>query len=570
MLDVPRFFPALELDTIPRLFLKAAEKFKDKELYYMERGKVKQQFNYEEGLARVKSLAASLAKLGARKDMKIAVIGDNCPDWEFSYLAIQWTGATVVPLDKMLKMAEIRHILDDSDSSVIIATDEFTETIDEALSGIKRKFTKISIFEEKPGNNWLAFEKLISEGSKLTPPEPPVDLEALASILYTSGTTGQAKGVMLTHRNIASNISGLFESFGFHSSDVFVSILPLHHSFEATCGFLCPVAVGAKIAFSPSLKSKDIIETLGKHGATIVLGVPLLYEKMAEGVVRNVKSSPALKQLVFNTGMGLGKISKGISKAMFSSVRKALGMEKVRFLVAGGAALVPWVGSFMARLGLPIFQGYGMTEASPVIAVSRGKIMDIASVGPMLPGFEDVRIDDPDEQGNGEIVVKGPSVMKGYYKNPEATRAVLSEDGWLRTGDLGKLDKRGFLFITGRAKNMIVTAAGKNVYPEEIESVVSKNPYISEILVYGYHNESTNREEVHAVIVPNYELIDQTKPGMTQEQLEEFMRDEVARESEKLSDYKRIKYFELREEELPKTTTQKVKRYLFDKKPVRI
>jgi long-chain acyl-CoA synthetase len=211
-----------------------------------------------------------------------------------------------------------------------------------------------------------------------------------------------------------------------------------------------------------------------------------------------------------------------------------------------------------------------MTEASPVIAVSRGKVMDIASVGPMLPGFEDVRIDDADENGNGEIMVKGPSVMKGYYKNPAATCAVLSEDGWLRTGDLGKLDKRGFLFITGRAKNIIVTAAGKNVYPEEIEAVVGKNPYISEIIVYGHHNEATEREEIHAVIVPNYELFDQTKPGISEKELETLMQAEVSKECEKLADYKRIKHFELHEEELPKTTTNKVKRYLFAKKTVRV
>lgn len=570
MLDVPRYYPALELETIPRMFIKAAGKFKDKELYFMERGNTKQQFNYAEGLTRVRNLAASLRKMGAKPDSKIAVIGDNCPDWEITYLAIQWAGATVVPMDRMLKMAEIRHILENSDSIAVIATAEYVEIVDEALSGVKRKFTKISIYENKQSKEWLPFDRLVSEGSKLDAPEPPENLDSVAAILYTSGTTGQAKGVMLTHRNIASNISGLYECFGFDSSDVFVSILPLHHSFEATCGFLCAVVVGAKIAFSPSLKSKDIIDTLGKHGATIVLGVPLLYEKMAEGVMRNVKSSSALKRLVFNTGMGLGKVSKGISKAMFSSVRKALGMQNVRYLVAGGAALVPWVGSFMERLGLPIFQGYGMTEASPVIAVSRGKVMDIASVGPMLPGFEDVKIDDPDENGNGEIMVKGPSVMKGYYKNPEATAAVLSEDGWLRTGDLGKLDKRGFLYITGRAKNMIVTAAGKNVYPEEIEAVVGKNPYISEIIVYGHRNEATEREEIHAVIVPNYELIDQTKPGISEEQLEEMMKTEVFKECEKLADYKRIKHFEIHAEELPKTTTNKVKRYLFAKKPIRV
>lgn len=569
MLEVPYSHEALERETIPRMFRRAAEKYGDNTLFYMERGDHIQELTYREGLERVKNLAASLRKLGFKPDAKLAVIGENCPDWEITYLAIQWAGCTVVPLDRMLKVAEIRHILRNSESSGIFATPDYMEIVDEALAENKGKFTRVAMYS-RGAQGWLEFDELVAQGSKTPEVEPPRDLASLAAILYTSGTTGQAKGVMLTHHNITSNISGLYQVFGFDASDVFVSILPLHHSFEGTCGFLCPVCVGAKISFSPSLKSKDIIDTMGKHGATIVLGVPLLYEKMAEGVLRNVKSSSFLKRLMFSTGMGLGKISKGISKAMFSSVRKALGMSKMRYLVAGGAALVPWVGRFMERLGLPIFQGYGMTEASPVIAVSRPESIDILSVGQMLPGYEDVRIENPDSEGNGEILVKGPSVMKGYYQNPEATREVLEPDGWLHTGDLGRLDSRGFMYITGRAKNLIVTAAGKNVYPEEVESVVGANPYIAEILVFGHHNQATEREEVHAIIVPNYELIDQEHREMSEAELTEFMRREVAGECEKLADYKRIKHFEIREEELPKTTTKKVKRYLFAKKPVRV
>jgi len=569
MLDVPAQYKPLDLDTIPRMFFRTALAHKDKELFYMERGESVQKLTYGEALVRVKNLAASLIKEGFKSGDKIAVIGENCPNWEIAYLAIQWAGCTVVPLDRMLKTAEIRHILKDSESAGIFASPDFVEISDEALSDIKSRFTRIAMYPAGQ-KRWLDFTKLVAQGAKLPEVEPWADIWSLAAILYTSGTTGQAKGVMLTHHNIASNISGLYQVFGFGPQDVFISILPLHHSFEATCGFLCPACTGARIAFSPSLKSKDIIDTMGKHGATIVLGVPLLYEKMAEGVMRNVKSASFLKRLIFNTGMGLGRVSKGISKAMFGSVRKALGMENVRCLVAGGAALVPWVGRFMERLGLPIFQGYGMTESSPVIAVSRAESIDILSVGPMLPGFEGVRIDNPDDDGNGEIVVKGPSVMKGYYKNPEATREVLTQDGWLHTGDLGRVDKRGFVFITGRVKNLVVTAAGKNVYPEEVETVVSRNPYVSEILVYGQHNETTNREEIHAVIVPNYELINNERPKLSEAELEEFLRAEISRECENLADYKRIKHFELREDELPKTTTNKVKRYLFAKKTVSV
>ena len=566
-MQVPSLRGPLEVQTLPRMFRRAALEYREKDLLYMERGGFVQSFTYGQTLDRVAALACALRKKGFNPGDKIGLIGENCPDWEISYLAIQWAGCTVVPLDRMLKVPEVRHILYHSDALGVITTKDFIETVDEALSGIDRKFKKIGIGEG--AKDWSSYEALIEEGTTLAEIQPPEDVESLAAILYTSGTTGQAKGVMLTHRNIGSNVSSLFQAFDFGPGDIFVSVLPLHHSFEATCGFLTPVCSGSKIVFSPSLKSRDILDTMAKHGVTLILGVPLLFEKIAEGILRQVKESSPLKKLVFKTGMGLGKVSKGISKAMFASVRKMMGMEKIRYLVAGGAAFAPWASSFLERLGLPALQGYGLTETSPVISCNRLKNPNNLSVGPVLPDVE-VRIDEPDDDGNGEILSRSASVMKGYYKNPEATGKILSKDGWLQTGDLGRFDSKGFLYVTGRAKNMIVTAAGKNVYPEEVEAVVGQNPYVSEMLVVGQKNEASGREEVHAIIVPNYELIDQARPGMTKAELDEFMRAEIAKESDKLSDYKRIKHFELREKELPKTTTQKVKRYLFDKKPMRI
>lgn len=566
-MEVPTVRGPLEVETLPRMFARSAQAHPDKVALLMEREGTRQEFTYRELKERVESLARSLRKTGYRAGDKIGLIGENCPDWEAAYLGIQWAGCIVVPLDRMLKVPEVRHILRNSDSIGVIATADYTDTVEEALSEIDRKFKQVAIGHTPKG--WLSFESLITEGSELEPIEPPEDIEDLAAILYTSGTTGQAKGVMLTHRNIGSNISGAYQALDFGEEDTFISILPLHHSFEATCGFLTPLCCGCKIVFSPSLKSKEILDTMANHGVTMMLGVPLLYEKIVEGVQRNVRDSSTFKRFVFNAGMNLGKIAKGISKAMFKSVRKAMGMDKVRYLASGAAALAPWASSFMERLGLPVLQGYGLTETSPIVSINRLANPDNVSVGPPVPGFE-VRIDNPDDNGNGEIVVRGPSVMKGYYKNPKVTSDVLSSDGWLRTGDLGRLDERGMLHITGRAKNLIVTAAGKNVYPEEVEAVVGQNPYIQEILVVGQLNEATGREEVHAIIVPNYELIDAEKPEISEREIEDCMREQVKKECAKLADYKRIKHFELREEELPKTTTRKVKRYLFAKKPVRV
>jgi len=566
-MEVPTVRGPLKIETLPRMFRRSAKLRPDKLALVIERDGERQEFTYGQLLERVENLARSLRKRGFKPRDKIGLIGENCPDWEAAYLGVQWAGCVVVPMDKMLKVAEIRHILRSSDAVGVVSTQAYTEVVDEALAEINRKFKKIAAGRAPKG--WLSLETLVSEGAKLDPIEPPDDTEELAAILYTSGTTGQAKGVMLTHRNIASNVSGGYQTLDYDESDTFISILPLHHSFEATCGFLTPLCAGAKIVFAPSLKSKDILETMANHDVTIMLGVPLLFEKIVEGVQRKVRESSAFKRLFFSLGMGIGRIAKGVSKAMFASVREAMGMKKVRYLISGAAALAPWASSFMERLGLPVLQGYGLTETSPVVSVNRLADPDNVSVGPPLPDFE-VRIDNPDDEGNGEIVVRGPSVMKGYYKNPKATREVLSEDGWLRTGDMGRLDDKGRLHITGRAKNIIVTASGKNVFPEEVEAVVGQNPYIAEILVVGQHNEATGREEVHAIVVPDYERLDAEMPDITEQELEDFMREQLRIECAKLADYKRIKHFELREEELPKTTTKKVKRYLFAKKPVRV
>ncbi len=566
-MEIPVVRGPLKWETLPRMIKRSADAHADKSALLFQREGERVEYTYGELIKRVEFLARSLLKRGFNPADKIGLVGENCPDWEIAYLGIQWAGCIAVPLDRMLKVAEIRHILRNSDSTGIISTESYTETVDEAISEMDRKFQKITI--GNPPKGWLSYESLITEGAELGLVEPPTDLEDIAAVLYTSGTTGQAKGVMLTHRNIASNVSAAYQALDFNEQDTFISILPLHHSFEATCGFLTPLCCGCRIVFSPSLKSKEILETMAAHGVTLMLGVPLLFEKIVEGVQRNVREAPPFKRFIFNAGMNIGKISKGISKAMFTSVRKAMGMDKVRFLVSGAAALAPWASNFMERLGLPILQGYGLTETSPVVSVNRLANPQNVSVGPLVSGFE-ARIDDPDDEGNGELVVRGPSVMKGYYKNPDATREVLSQDGWLRTGDLGRLDEKGYLFITGRAKNMIVTAAGKNVYPEEIEAVVGQNAYISELLVYGQRNEATGREDIHAIVVPNYELLDAEKPDITEKELEEFIRTEVRKECDKLADYKRIKYIEIHEEELPKTTTRKVKRYLFEKKPLKV
>lgn len=565
-MDVPVVRGPLEVQTIPRMFVRSAQKYADKVVHITDRVDYSQRFTYAELLDRVKKIATTLKNLGFKPGDKICVTGENCSEWETAYLAIQWIGCTVVPLDNNLKVPEIRHIMRNSDSVGVFATPDLTETVDEAIDEIDRKFTRIGIRCKPEG--WLSFERLIGEGAGLAGVEPTSDLEAVAAILYTSGTTGQAKGVMLTHKNIGSNVSAAYQVLDFGEQDTVLSALPIYHSFGATCDFLCAICCGCTIVFS-SINPQDIRYCLEKQPITTLLMVPLAFEKIVIRIKRTVRESSFLKRLFFGLGMGIGAISKKLSRVMFSSIRKKMNMKHMRFVVSGGAALAPWVSDTLSRLGIPILQGYGLTETSPVLAVNRLANPHNESVGYPLPGFE-VRIDEPDENGNGEIVVKGPSVMKGYYKNPQATREVLSEDGWLRTGDLGRFDERGRLYVTGRAKNLIVTAAGKNVYPEELEAVVGQNDYIEEIVVYGHHNQATGREDVHAVIYPNYELLDMEHPKITEDELEALIREQVKSECTKLADYKRIKRIKISQEELPKTTKRSVKRYLFAKKPIKV
>ncbi len=573
MKRVPTVREGVEIAPIPEMIRRSGEKFKDKIALKIERKDLKETLTYQEMIEKVSLFARGIKKLGFGKNSKIALIGENRPSWAIAYLGIQWTGAVVVPLDPQLKSPEIKHILIDSESEALVYSKMYEEVITEAVKGLKNIKLLICMDKvEEKTKKIIWMEDVIQNGKEVSyfPPQPSLD--DLSVLIYTSGTTGQSKGVMLSHRNIASNINSMYQAVYFDEKDRFISILPLHHTFEATCGFLAPLVAGCEIIYTPSLKSKEILDTMKKHKVTLMLGVPLLFEKIVLGIKRNVKEASAIKKTLFKTFYGLSKIIKPVSKlpgkVLFKGVRGAIGFENLRLVVSGGAALPRWVSDFLENIGVNILQGYGLTESSPVLTVNRAEKPKNESVGPPVPDVE-IKIDSPDENGVGEICAKGPNIMLGYYKNKKATQEVL-KDGWLYTGDLGWIDKEGYLYITGRKKNLIVTAAGKNVYPEEIEEKLLESPYIKEVLVIGKENPVTGREEVHAIIHPDYEEIDKMKPDATEEEITELLKEEIKKYTKELADYKRVKSFEIREEEFPKTTTKKIKRYLFIKKPVKI
>ena len=503
---------------------------------------------------RADALAGLLASLGLQHGDRVALLADNQPEWGIAYLAIVGHGMTAVPIDRLLKPGEYQRILEDSGARAIVVSDAFRDDF-HSIAGSLPELKHVLSLEEVMG----------SETDAVTP-DSQVSPDDLAVLIYTSGTTGQPKGVMLSHRNIMSNVVAASQVISISSDDSFVSVLPLHHTFECTAGFLAPVYNGAMVSYVGSLKSRDIVETMKDSRATIMLAVPLLYEKMYQGIMRKVGSQPAVTRTVFNLLMGVVKLGEKFNKrmgtALFRSLRDKGGLGTIRFFVSGAAALPPEVAEGFDRLGLRILQGYGLTETSPVVSVHRVEQPPKPdSVGPPLDGVE-VDVVNPDDTGVGELVVRGDNVMLGYYNNPAATAEVL-RDGALYTGDSGWIDDEGHIHIAGRLKNVIVTRAGKNIYPEEIEGELVLSPYIAEALVFGAEDAESGAEYVRAVVVPDFEVLEEEGTPVDDETLTALMNHEVRERCGNLADYKRVREVELRREEFSKTSTRKIKRFLF-------
>ncbi|MDH3892795.1 MAG: AMP-dependent synthetase/ligase [candidate division Zixibacteria bacterium] len=514
-------------------------------------------YPYSEVGRTVRRMAAGL-KAGNHIDGQgVGLLSENRPEWGIAYLSILAAGGTVVPIDINLKPTEVAYLLGHAAMRSIFVSKRGSQLMSD---------TDVSIehfdFDSDGADNWM----------RLTADEPLKTLPPAAEtavIIYTSGTTGTPKAVELTHKNLVANLDGIVEALEFGPGDVFLSVLPLHHTFEATCGFLTPLMSGATIVYARSLKSGQIVEDIAHNRVTILVGVPLLFEKMHQSFERKLATAPTMRRLLFRSLMSVSALGWRLGgkwgRALFRSVRNRAGLGSVRMFVSGGAALSPRIARFFNLLGFDCMQGYGMTECSPVVSAHRPDDIRFGSVGPPIPNVQ-VAIDSPDEEGIGEIVVKGENVTPGYRGLPKET-ADLIIDGWLHTGDLGRLH-RGHLWITGRCKSLIVSAAGKNIYPEEIEEKLTTSPHILEAVVFGRISEGKQREEVMALIVPDLEwlleagLIENiTQPD--QQRLHQVVADAVALVNEQVAAYKRIASFDIRLEELEKTSTRKIKRFLY-------
>jgi long-chain acyl-CoA synthetase len=532
--------------TIKEMLEQNAEKFRDQVAFQMRQDSDYRKITFLEVSELAKRIQEALINLGVRREDRVALISENRPEWSISYLAIAGLGATVVPLDALLSREEILPLLEDSGAKAIILSQKYLEYI-RGTSVEGRK-----IFMEE-------FSKLPSPVSRS--PSPEVSLDDLASIVYTSGTTGIPKGVMLSHGNIMSNVISTVALFDLGPKDNFLSVLPLHHTFENTAGFLGPFYCGCAITYAESLKSHNILQNMQETGVTVMCGVPLLYQLFYDGIMREVEEKKLKK--VFSILFMISKFFKyvigfNIGKYLFATVHKKFG-GKIRFFVSGGAAIDPEVIRNFELMGFTILQGYGLTESAPILTCNTLKDNKVGSVGRSVPGV-DVKIVGTDPVG--EIIAFGPNIMKGYYKRKEQTSKTVV-NGWLQTGDVGYLDEEGYLFITGRSKDVIVTASGVNVYPEEIEFLLNKIPAVKEACIMGAKIREGVRkgtEEVMALIVPDEEHFE--KLGRKDDAfVQETISSEVQSLNKKMADYKRIARFIIRKEELPKTRIKKIKRF---------
>ncbi|HWQ78443.1 MAG TPA: AMP-binding protein [Anaerovoracaceae bacterium] len=537
------------------------------------------QITYAQFKNDIDALGTKLLSMGLA-DAKIAVIGENCYEWIVSYYAaINGTGI-VVPLDKELNRDEIHNLLKRADCRAVFFTDGF----EDYFEGYDIEFkVEMKVYGDRTnlseslreaaaidtGKGWaFTWETLVAGGEKLVAEgdrsfiDARIDPHEMRNILFTSGTTDAAKGVMLSHYNISSCIMDTCKIAYIAPEDRTLSILPIHHTFESTMGMSLVLYRGASIAFFEGLKY--ISKNLTEAQATVLIGVPLIFESIYEKIWKQAEKSgkAGTLQKAIKLNRTLKAIGKDASKRLFKSIHEKFG-GKLRMLVSGAAGIDPNVLRGFEDLGIRMLQGYGLTECSPLVSGTpdfSNTYKKAGSVGPSVESGE-IRIIDKDENGIGEIIFKGPNVMLGYYNMPEKTAEVL-RDGWFHTGDLGFLDDEGWLYITGRKKNVIVTKTGKNIYPEEVEYYINRNKYIQESLVHGLIDEENDDTQVSAQIRPNYDVIyEEFGENFGEEEVNSLIKRVISEINEKLPIYKRVRNIAVRKDEFIKTTTKKIQRH---------
>lgn len=563
-MEKERYFEAEEFENIKEILYHVAQKYSDKVAFIVKHKKESQisyeNITYKELLKNVNALGSKFYELGYQ-NKRIAIVGRNRYEWCVTHLANLLGNMVSIPLDKELQVDELESCLVRSKADVIVFDEKYIENIEEIKRRGNSNLQDYICMSNKEG--YESISDLIKEGQKLVEAgkqeyiNSKIDSYKMAILLFTSGTTSKSKAVMLSQNNIASNIYSMQLVEDIRPEDRNLAFLPFHHIFGSTC-MIMMLACGVTTAFPDGLRY--VAQNLKEYKISIFVGVPLLveaiYKKIEKGIEKQGKTK--LVNIAKKVSNVLLKLHIDVRKKLFKQILDELGGH-MRFVISGGAPLDKKVEKGFIELGIDLVQGYGLTETSPVIAAENCKKVKYGSIGVPMENVE-LELDNKDENGIGEIKVKGPNVMLGYYENEEATNEVI-KDGWFYTGDLAYFDKDGYLFITGRKKDMIVLKNGKKVFPDELEVLINRLDEVKECLVYGIpDNKDKNDIKLSVKVVYDKEEVENKYPNITEEELEKIIWQKIKEINKTFPPYKYIKNMILTDKELIKTTTQKVKR----------
>ena len=546
-----RLYKYIEITDLNDMLKKSGEKYGEKIAYKIRQENGYKEITHNEVRKMVDGLGTKLIDMGL-KDKRIAVIGENRYEWEIAYLSIVCGTGTVVPLDKSLPENELESLIERSKAEAIICSQKYVEI----LKKTKLKYI-ISMDLENDNDGIISQKRLISEGIQLVKfgdtsfTNAKIDNEKMSIMLFTSGTTSISKAVALSHKNICSNLMDISSILDVNSSDVFLSFLPLHHVFECTVGFLFSLYVGAETVFCDGIR--HIPENLAEYKVSVMASVPAIYERLFKIIKKHLEKQGKVEQILKDEEKYKDS-SMEKKKEVFKEIHDLLG-GNIKLFISGAASLEPSIEEKFRRLGFNMVQGYGLTETSPVVAIGNKKYHKTGSIGKCVPSDE-VKLLDINKDGIGELAVKGPNVMLEYYENKEATEKVL-KDGWFQTGDLARIDEDGYIFICGRKKSVIVLKNGKNIFPEEMETLINKEDGVEESFIFGKPiSKDPNDIKIFVKIVYNKESFE----GKTETEIKEYFNEKIKSINKTMPHYKAIRGIIISDKPLIKTTTNKIKR----------
>lgn len=566
-----KYYEETHYKTVKEIFKRSIEKYKNN-IYILERPnhdhKAKfEEFTYERFGNDAINLGTGLMKYLNLANERIIIIGENTYYWYVSYFSILCGAGIAVPVDKELPNNEIENVIKRSHAAAVIYSKKKKDAIDK----IKDNLPMVKYFIEMNSNDGVqgrdvGIEHVIAEGKKLTDAgnteymDVEIDPEEFKFLIFTSGTTSQAKGVMLCHRNLAENVNAVSKYVKIYERDIFFSVLPLHHTYESSIGALLPFANGSSVAICGGLRY--IVPDMQEAKPTAMLAVPLLVESLYKKINQSIEKSGKaglVNSMLHLTNM-LKSVGIDIKRKVFKEIYDNLG-GNMRIIVSAAAPIDKKIGKWVQDIGIEFLQGYGLTETAPIAALTPECDPRVGSVG--LPvNCAQIKIHNPNENGEGEIWIKSQTLMLGYYEDEEATKEVV-HDGWFNSGDIGYQDKDGYVYVTGRSKNVIVTQNGKNIYPEEIELLLSKIPEIQECMVYGKEVEGEKELIISVKVIPNMEEIENLHgKNLSEEEIHKIIWNKIKEVNKGLTSYKAIKNLEIKNDEFAKTTTMKIKRYV--------